>query len=140
MWKSLIGLAALIAADDHKPAWERAAAYVCRADAIRICGGKTGQCQVEPGQAVMEVDFAKSRLHVFGSGHQFDETIVHRKFLRMAGGDLSVVHFDGGGRVMNFGPPVDGIVGVTTAGIVPAQFVSADMQQVITHFMHCEPR
>lgn len=140
MWKSIVAVALLATGADHRPAWERASAYICRAETLRICVGKSGQCTVEPGRAVMEVDFAANKLHVFGQDRKFDETITQRKHLEMLSGDLSVISLDGGGRVMNFGPPSGGVPGVTGAGVVPAQFVSADMQQVITHFMQCEPR
>lgn len=137
-----VSLTAAVASASQVPARVRASAYLCRADRIRICKGEQGLCQVEPGRAVFQVNFVKNTFRAFGSDPKFDEHIVYKGFKDRSDSssfvrDTHYVVLDGGARFIVFGRPDSAPMQGDT---VPATFVDADDQGVITHFLRCQPQ
>ncbi len=120
--------------------WDRSSNWLCKAEKIRLCAGPDVACRVEPGQAVFQINFDKNTFRPFGTEDEFVEHFVFKKYKDRSENtysrDTHYAALDGGARVLIFGRPDDSLV---KQNAISAKFISADDEDVITHFLRCAP-
>lgn len=124
------------AAAAQTAAWDAAPRYICRADQMRSCAAEDAACAKKDGLAIFVLDFQAGTFKPFASEDRFAETIVFKRYKQYGMGDVHVVMFDGGARMLQF---IGQLRTEYTQRVIHAIFVSAYGDEVITHYLSCSP-